>query len=144
GRIAVSYQDNYANSTNRDYINTDKSYNATPCLIISKDKVTYNNASDLKAVTKGISSSFTSVSLNLTEHSSIKGMDYENDIYGIWNSTFYANGYLYYCSAVGYNTSTTSIKSLGTYVCRALVDADAVPNADDVAADYGTLHVSKP
>ncbi|MBQ1212515.1 MAG: hypothetical protein IIX69_03740 [Clostridia bacterium] len=144
GRIAVSYQDNYANSTNRDYINTDKSYNATPCLIISKDKVTYNNASDLKAVTKGISSSFTSVSLNLTEHSSIKGMDYENDIYGIWNSTFYANGYLYYCSAVGYNTSTTSIQSLGTYVCRALVDADAVPNADDVAADYGTLHVSNP
>lgn len=144
GRIAVSYQDNYANSEKRDYINTDKSYNATPCLILSNDKVTYENASNLSSASKGISSSFTSLSLNLTEHESIKGTDHENDIYGVWNSTFYANGYLYYCSAVGYNTSTTAKKTLGTYVCRALVDASAVPDPADVAADYGTLHVSTP
>ncbi|MBE6640436.1 MAG: hypothetical protein E7619_02500 [Ruminococcaceae bacterium] len=144
GRIAVSYQDNYEGKDNRTYTNTNKTLNAKPCIIISKDKVTYENSKDLVSSTKGISSSFTKLAPNFTEHPTIKGQTFENDVYGIWNSTFYANGYLYFASGMGYNTSTSTVKSLGTYVCRALVDASETPEASKVAAEFGKLNIKRP
>ncbi len=143
GRIAVSYQDNYAGKDSRTYINTDKTCNATPCIILSKDKVTYDNAGSLSSSTRGISSSFSELTPNFKDHPSIND-SIKNDIYGVWNSTFYANGYLYFCSALGYNTSTTAHTALGTYICRALVDASEIPDAEKVTESYGKLEISRP
>lgn len=143
GRIAVSYQDNYAGKDDRTYKPDDKTYNAMPCIILSKDKITYENAGNISSSTKGVSSSFTSLASGFTNHSTISD-SIKNDIYGIWNSTFYANGYLYFCSSLGYNTSDTTRTALGTYLCRALVDESAVPDEKKTAQRYGTLEVNNP
>jgi len=142
GRIAVSYQDTYRGS--RSIISNTASCNGTPCVILSNDVVTYANADKLVQTAIGISSSFTDITPSFAEHSSIKGQSFENEIYGTWNSTFYANGYLYLASNVGYNTSTTAHTSLGTYVYRAPVDVSKTPDAKAVEADYAVVEISTP
>ncbi|MBQ2734064.1 MAG: dockerin type I repeat-containing protein [Clostridia bacterium] len=141
GRIAVTYQDDYVTSAGRQFTGEDNE-TAVPCIILSKEKVTYDNADSLAATEKGVSSSFTRLDTPFGDGSLIPD-EYKGEYYGIWNSTFYANGYLYFCSSMGYNTANNTRTALGTYVCRALVDESKVPSAEDTAKRYGTIEVSR-
>ncbi len=145
GRIAVSYQDNYSGRTSRTYENTEAIYNSIPVVILSKEAVTYDpdkKTSNLVAAkNSGISSSFENKPLKFGANADIE--DYAADMYGIWNSVFYGNGYLYCVSSVGYNTSTTTRKNLGVYLCRMKVDGNLVPNAATVEKDYAEVKIKK-
>ncbi len=145
GRLAVSYQ---CNSVSRyrssEVYSSTTAYNAVPCLIVSKSKITYDgSSSNITPITKfGISSSFEYVTLTFEDLDDVS--QHLDSYYGIWNSVSYCDGYLFYLTGMGYNVSPTERKGFGTKVCRALVCSDETVDKAVIAEKSSNYEIDRP